>query len=167
LIDDSETVRQAWSLWDASAACWARVEAAIPSIDELQSVLGVCKVNLAEDSPAKSAAKQRVRDSLDPVVAATRWDTSERNRRIWALWNESSTCRAGWSVAPQPVQQLQDALSECKIAPIETVAAQKLLDRLGPERAGLHGVIEVVTDSRLWNRLDRAISAGVARQIEK
>ena len=58
------------------------MEAATPPIDELQSVLAVCKVNLAEDSPAESAAKQRVRDSLDPVVAATHWDTSERNRGI-------------------------------------------------------------------------------------
>jgi hypothetical protein len=167
LVDDFETVRQAWSLWDASTVCWARVEAATPSIDELRSALAVCKVNWAEDSPAEAAAKQTVRDRLDPVTAATLWYNSERNSRIWKLWNESSACRAGWSVAPQPVQKLQDALSECKIAPIEMVAAQKLLERLGPDRAWARGVIEVITDSRLWSRLDHAISAGVAHQIEK
>src|SRR5215469_13765280 len=140
LIDDLETVRQVWSLSDASLACAERVEAATPSIDELQAALAVCKVNPAEASPAEAASKQTVRDRLDPVTAAMVWDSSERNSRIWKLWNESSICRAGWSVAPQPVQKLQDARSECKITPIEMVAAQKLLERLGPDRAWTHGV---------------------------
>ena len=50
---------------------------------------------------------------------------------------------------------------------MEIVVAQKLRERLGPDRAWTRGEIEVITDSRLWNRLDQAISAGIAHQIEK
>jgi hypothetical protein len=79
LIDDPATVRQAWRVWAASLACLAGVDAATPTVEELQSALAACQANLAEASPGEAAAQQKVRDSLVRMEIAVAQRLRERS----------------------------------------------------------------------------------------
>lgn len=82
-------------------------------------------------------------------------------RHLWALWDESLACQAAMDAAT--VATFRQALAVCKISSAEITAAQKIREGLEPK--WLWNVIGIITQSRIWNALDRAVSDGFAHLI--
>jgi hypothetical protein len=83
--------------------------------------------------------------------------------RAWRAQDDQTACRESVEAATPLVDELQKALAACKITDAEIIAARKIKEARKPTG---QSVIDIITDSRIWNVLDLSISGGAAQPIE-